>query len=118
MGYYSEVAIAMKKKDFNEMESAIYCHILDKDLQKLIKTLLDSAEKSEVRLDNDEYLVLKWPYVKWYSCFSEIKFISDYLLKLPQHDFIRIGEDPDDTEVYHGLDSFILDIERYIVINE
>lgn len=70
MGYYSEVAIALKKADFNKMESEIYCHILDKDLQKLIKTLLDEAEKSEVRLDNEDYLVLKWPYVKWYSCFG------------------------------------------------
>lgn len=118
MGYYSEVAIAIKKKDFKEMESAIYCHILDKELQKLTQTLLDSAEKSEVRLDNEDYLILKWPYIKWCSYFGEIKYISDYLLKFPQHDFVRIGEDSDDIEVYHGLDSSILDIERYIVINE
>lgn len=118
MGYYSDVAIAMKKKDFNEMESAIYFHILDKKQQKLIKNALRLAEKTETERNDEDYLVLRWPYIKWDSCFCEVKYIKDYLLRVPHHDFVRIGEDYDDVEVHHGTELCLIDVERSIAINE
>lgn len=59
MGYYSNVAIAIKKKDFSEMESAIYCHMLDKNQQKFIKNALHLAEKTEIERNEEDYLVLR-----------------------------------------------------------
>lgn len=118
MSYYSEVAIALKKADFHKMETEIYFHIQDKDLQKLTKKVLALAEKTEVERNADDYLVLRWPYIKWDNCFGEVKYIRDFLSKLLHYDFIRIGEDYDDIEVYHNTGHCLVDIECVIAINE
>ena len=118
MGYYSDVVIALKKADFHKMKSEIYYNILDKDLQKLTKEVLSLAEKTEIERNTEDYLVLRWAYIKWDSFFGEIKYINDYLLKLPHYDFVRIGEDYDDIEVYHKTGYCIVDIERSIAIND
>lgn len=117
MGYYSDVAIALKKADFHKMESEVYFHIHDKDMQKLTKKVLALAEKTEVERNAEDYLVLRWPYIKWDNCFGEVKYIRDFLLKLIHYDFVRIGEDYDDIEVYHNTGHCLVDIERSIAIN-
>ena len=95
MGYRSEVAIAIRKEDYELLKE------FDKENQNLIE-LLEIANIKEY----NEVICLKWDWLKWYSEFPEVQAIEEFLAKLSDEDkpykFIRIGEDIDDTEVEYN----------------
>ena len=110
MGYYSDVAIAMQKKDYLTLKQAIssLCSAAD---------LIEAAKKKEIQIDKEKYVVLKWQSIKWYNDFEEISFIEKFLKKIPHHDFIRIGEEMDDIEEYQGTNHYLIEVQRDISIN-
>jgi hypothetical protein len=91
MGYRSEVAIAMRKEDYELLKE------FDKENKNLIE-LLEMADKKEY----NGAISLKWEWLKWYPEFSEVQAIEEFLCKLSDEDkpykFIRIGEEYDDIE--------------------
>lgn len=110
MGYYSDVAIAVQKKDYIKLKQAIssLCSAAD---------LIEAAQKTEIQIDKEKYVVLKWQSIKWYNDFEEISFIEKFLKKIPHHDFIRIGEEMDDIEEYQGTYHYLIEVQRDISIN-
>ena len=95
MGYRSDIAIAMRKEDFELLKE------FDKENQNLVE-LLEVAEVKESR----GVVVIKWDSLKWYPYFPEVQAINEFLGKLSDEDkpyrFIRIGEDTADTEVEYN----------------
>ena len=95
MGYYSDIAISIRKEDFELLKE------FDKENQNLME-LLEVAEVKESR----GAVVIKWDSLKWYSELSEVQAIEEFLGKLSDEDkpyrFIRIGEDVDDTEIEYN----------------
>lgn len=119
MSYRSDIAIAMRKEDFE----------LLKDFDKENKNLMELLEIAEVK-ESRGVAVIKWDSLKWYPEFSEVQAINKFLWQLSNEDkpyrFIRIGEDIDDTEIgynygdeeKYGDISYrvndIIDVTRYI----
>lgn len=95
MGYSSDIAIAMRKEDFELLKE------FDKENQNLME-LLEVAEVKESR----GVVVVQWDSLKWYPYFPEVQAIKEFLGKLSDEDkpyrFIRIGEDAADTEVEYN----------------
>lgn len=91
MGYRSEVAIAMRKEDYELLKG------FDKENKNLVE-LLDVAEVKESR----GVVVIRWDSLKWYPEFPEVQAIAEFIAELSEADkpyrFIRLGEDVDDTE--------------------
>ena len=121
MGYRSEVAISMRKEDFE----------LLKEFDKENKNLMELLEVAEIK-KSWGVVVVKWDSLKWYPEFLEIQAIEEFLGKLSDEDkpykFIRIGEYADDTEVeynYGNEEKYgdiayrvndMIDVTRYIDI--
>lgn len=95
MGYRSDIAISMRKEDFELLKE------FDKENRNLVE-LLGVAEVKESR----GAVVIKWDSLKWYPDFPEVQAIEEFLGKLSDEDkpyrFIRIGEAIDDTEVEYN----------------
>jgi len=96
MGYYSEVVIAIESDTFEQ--AAILNTKFPRELFKLKgNTLFDDAEK-----EIDNYLFTF--NGKWYEGYPEIEAVMRFLETLDeeQYGFLRVGEEPGDTEE-HGL---------------
>ena len=91
MGYRSDVAITMRKEDYE----------LLKEFDKENKNLIDLLESATIR-EKAGAVSLYWEWLKWYDSFSEVEAIEEFLGKLSDEDkpykFIRIGEEWDDIE--------------------
>lgn len=117
MSYYSDVAIAIRKKDFDTLEESVYKKVQDENIRKTIVEFLSNAEKTEVIKANDTYIVMEWYCVKWYEEFPEVRYVLEFLADIKHYDFIYIGEDLCDIEIHQGTNEYIIDLERGIMIN-
>ena len=90
MGYYSDVAIVMREKDYNQMIRRA----------KALKNsnVMDLIESAKCYKDgyNRKRRILKWESVKWYEEYSEVRWICKFIENIDCI-FIRIGEDLEDT---------------------
>ena len=114
MGYYSAIALAIHKGDEHQLAKRIGC--LNNGVFNQVCKLFESADKSYSR-SNEDYVVYYWNSVKWYeNIFIEVDFIMDFIkrLKYP-YDFIRIGEDFDDTTIHN--EAQVIEAHRIISIS-
>ena len=96
MGYRSDVALCLKKEDFE---------ILKVKSAELEYDIVESA--STVRFDDkDNVVVISWTWIKWYEEFEEIALVNDFLDELDEQEkpysFIRLGEESEDNEFKEG----------------
>lgn len=113
MGYYSDVAIAMKKKDYDVLAEQ---GKTNKDLDELLQcAVLRPLRRNNV---GENAVTLSWTCIKWYDDFESVKAVMDFIKELDDMLFLRIGEDYMDTErLESGLDYDILgafDVHREI----
>ena len=99
MGYCSDVSIAISNnvlKDVNRLE------ILG---EKPFPEMLRECENISVHEDCTTY---GWTYIKWYDTYDDVTELTNYLISLNEDDyqFLRIGEDPSDTEDLGNLSIF------------
>ena len=121
MGYRSDVAIVMKEKDFHTMLE----EVKQTEIEWLNGWILSgynhpkSKNKpfSELNPQSDDWVVLYWEWVKWYDDYQEVAFIENFLQKINQYDFIRIGEDDDDTEIIYKSQNYLMGVERRITFD-
>ena len=90
MGYYSEVALTLKKADALELIRKAQGE--ESDAQSLIAAA-DSI------IDQDQYVTFYWNWVKWYAACSSVQFITDFYHGLDEYSFKRVGEDYGDIEI-------------------
>ena len=125
MGYYSDVTISMKKKDYDalisEIEKAEF--LLEPEKRWILETLFRNSSPLypvESAFFN-EYILLYFEEIKWY--FDEIKslaFVQNYIFNLKDFQFLRIGEDYGDVEERIHGDDFnlqILRLKRRIIVD-
>ena len=101
MGYRSDVALGLRKVDFEEMMKKV--ELIEKqDVKKEVLSLIEEGKKN-VKQSYDSFVILYWESIKWYeSLYPEIKFIMNFIEDLEEYDYVRIGEDTDDiTEELH-----------------
>ena len=108
MGYRSDICIAID----NEVKA--WALIADN-----WPSLLNEADKTENDTDATFFWMEGW---KWYESYSEVEEVMKFFTAIDKqfetkvaYAFVRIGEDPDDTEVHGGLATFGLELCRAIV---
>ena len=90
MGYYSEVMIAVTKKDFKKVEDA---------QAKMTENLLDYVNKHDYKENNKDCVFMYWDSLKYYKEFEEVQALEKSLSKLKDgYVFCRLGEESGDIE--------------------
>ncbi len=126
MGYYSEVGLCLNKAAHDNILAELKNQ--DSSIQSEVQELLNDAEKYQAHSkDNQESTLYRWPWLKWYSEFKEVKFIESFLASLTDDDdsplqyrFVRIGEEYEDIEVHGSYyeNPFEMDLGRGVYIND
>lgn len=116
MGYYSDVAISMFKKDFDNLvvkakKSDAETEALS--LLKHAKILMESPSSEK----DDPIVVLQWYATKWYYRFKDVQCIMSYLRdNYINYYFVRCGEEQGDIESFGEPDpGYRLECALYIV---
>ena len=95
MGYRSDVARAMAKKDWD-----CFCKLSAVSGCFGTETVASYFDFVDTR--DDGYVVAGADGVKWYSIFPAVQWIDDALSKIP-HQFLRTGEEASDIEACNTL---------------
>lgn len=124
MGYYSEVGIIIKETDYQKLVKSI--EDIKYEDEKLYENLCWTVTKNKdsyivetsFGYDNiapTEYRVLHWDNVKWYeNTFQEVDYIMNFIRDLDAYQYLRLGEDVDDTEFESHGDIDMMYINRNI----
>lgn len=105
MGYYSDVALTLLKKDALDFV---------KEAQRRGGEILNFVRAAELmEHNNGKAITFYWEYVKWYNRFPEISFVNGYYPSLDNYSFKRIGEDRNDIEEYDGDNCDCEDLQYY-----
>ena len=114
MAYYSAVALSLHKEDEHQLVKRV--GNLNEDILLKVCALIHDAARSTPRKHQD-YVVFYWNYLKWYEkCFPEVDFIMNFMKSLKHpYDFIRIGEDFDDTYIHN--EAQVIEVHRIISIS-
>jgi hypothetical protein len=91
MGYYSEVMIAVTKKDFKKIE---------KEQIKIPDNYFwEELYKYDYNENNIDCVFMKWDYIKYYKEYEEIQALEKSLGKVKDgYIFCRFGEETGDIE--------------------
>ena len=84
MGYFSDVAIGMKKKDYDAL---LEMYKADEDMIYFL------TEEPKIKIQDDEIGLLYYG-IKWYEGdYKEVTAIMDYLTEIDDYYYLRFGED-------------------------
>lgn len=100
MGYYSDVALALPKDNWEELKSEIDALYPDEPNWSECW-----VEERPTQFDPD-WVVVLISYCKFYSCFPEVQVIRRYLDSGKEHEFVRVGEEEGDIESQTTKDYF------------
>ncbi len=99
MGYRSEVKIAMKLSDYEEMMARLDYYTNKEE----IECFMSMSEVRNVISEGQKVVIIHWDWVKWYTEYKEVQYIEEYLgelsANLKPYKFVRIGEESTDVEV-------------------
>lgn len=87
MGYYSSVALTLRREDALEL-------IKQAKENETVRPFMCMAHV----VDQSEYITFHWEWVKWYDDYEEMQFIIGFYRNLDEYSFKRIGEDNSDIE--------------------
>lgn len=123
MGYYSDVMISMKKKDYDEMILEIEKSDFSEPEKRWILENLFRNSSPLYPVESEffnEYVLLSFYGIKWYDDVRSLEFVKNYIFNLNEFQFIRIGENYDDFEEKIEGDDFnlqILRLERRLIVD-
>lgn len=121
MGYYSEVAIVIRKRDAKRLFTEVAKRPEDDNVRWLVEHCAAKADVNDFDTNPDGVQVLHWEWVKWYDEFEEVKYIMNFIRSLGDgnYEFMRIGEEDGDCEHEGNIcDEGCLCLERYISFNQ
>ena len=103
MGYYSDVALAVRRKDFNRMLLQAKKEPEPDGLLRFLTTYPSVYSDGE---QDESVIVLYWSCIKWYEGFRDVDYINAWMNGNYDpgfgYAFIRIGESADDVEQRNG----------------
>lgn len=130
MGYRSDLAIKMSRSSYDAMMECVkkleqgeldeFTKTLDftcttpQTLAEDIMSLLHSEDGTGIANIDDEYVVLHFEYLKWYSEYNDVRFIEHFMRLDGDYDFLRIGEDMEDIEQEFNTDTYPFYVSRSI----
>ena len=95
MGYYSDVMVSMKKKDYDEMILEIKkSDFAEPEKRWILENLFrNSSPLYPVESEFfNEYVLLSFYGIKWYDDIKILEFVKNYIFNLNNFQFMRIGE--------------------------
>lgn len=109
MGYRSHVMLELAKEQ-NDIFQALYMSKFPDDAEWFFKCIEN--------YDN-EAILYNFDCIKWYDTFPEVAFVEHFLntIDYKQYHFVRVGEEPEDTEEHGELDRFNLYIRKEVSIS-
>lgn len=124
MGYYSNVAMAVHKKDYLQMLAK--AREKESEPGEITYLLTEACDYIGLVEQNDrdkDVVVLHWCDVKWYSDFESVRFVENWMDDADEngigYEFARCGEDFADTETRYHDDNHILGYGEYVgVVHE
>ena len=121
MGYYSEVAIVIRKRDAKRLFKEIAKRPEDDIVRWFIEHRSAKADIDDFDANPDGVQVIRWEAVKWCKEVEEVKYIMDFIRSLGHgnYEFMRVGEEDGDCEHegnIHGENCLCL--ERYIFFDQ
>ena len=104
MGYRSHVMLELKKEQ-NDIFQALYMSKFPDDAEWLFSCIENY---------DDQATLYNFDYIKWYEGYPEVAFVEHFLntIDFEQYHFVRVGEEPDDTEEDGESDYYNLYIRR------
>ena len=139
MGYMSDVAMVMPKKEYDNMlnilkgvvsEKLVYPDTTTETANKVLSLLKyadvkGNAKTTHISGKKEDVVYLMWHYIKWYDfepddCYSDVRWLMKYLRGLKLYEYIRIGEEYDDIEIEQVGSNYdaVLEFHRDIKISE
>lgn len=109
MSYRSDVMIAIPKEAFYTMINNA-CYNVD-----VLDFLHEGAESDY--LTHKDYKILHWEDVEWNNSYEEVAFVNKQLKQIKYYDFVRIGEDYNDTEVIYQSELYLIGVRRALQVN-
>ena len=99
MGYRSEVKIAMRESDYEEMIARIDYYTN----KEILKYFMELSTVRRVTNEEQKIVIIHWDWVKWDTYLKEVQYVEEYLgelsANLKPYKFVRIGEECSDIEV-------------------
>lgn len=122
MGYRSDVYIAVKKTDYENLiekvNSPEFETVLnDEKHVDEIRSLLRCAEVTENCFSNPDYIEICFDSVKWYDDYYEVEFVHRWLEEIEKYDMIIFGEEFDDNTFIYNSDFYLFDAIRGVARN-
>lgn len=120
MGYYSDVYIAVKKKDYIDLLERINSDkfkfiINDEEKCENIRNLINHAKITEKCFSNPEYIEMYLEHIKWFVSFVEVDFINKWLEEIEDYDIVTIGDEFDDVRIISGSEECLYSVSRNII---
>lgn len=100
MGYYSEVAIALKKQDWERMKEEAAKSDAFKDIEGGLPKLWN-----QITVVRDDCVVLWSSGLKWYDDYPDVKFVMTFLAGV-EHEYLRIGEEFGDHDYENTFEAY------------
>lgn len=128
MGYYSAVGISIREKDYQKLQDNLRKGVdhndkpVKQETIKLVQNVLKACDDNYKFVPDDNtkevYRYLGWDYIKWYeNTFLEVDYIMDFIRSLDSgYNFIRLGEEVNDTQEENNGDVYTLCVTRNIDI--
>ena len=115
MGYLSDVAISLRKADYEKMVLSIKEKGYDEKVVNDITKFIEFAkEDGEAKCKDEEYICLYWENEKWCDHFEEVKFINEFLEDLKEYDLLKLGTDGDDITMILKCEKQLFGLARSI----
>lgn len=122
MGYRSDVYIAVKKTDYENLVERVNSPEFEVILNSKknvdnVRSLLKYAEITEDCFSEPDYVEIYFSDIKWYDDYYEVKFIYQWLGEIENYDMVIFGEELDDNTVVFNTGLYLFDTRREIVRN-
>lgn len=108
MGYRSHVMLELAKEQ-NDIFQALYVSKFPDDSEWLFSCIENY---------DDEATLYNFDYIKWYDTYPEVAFVEHFLNTIDgsEFHFVRVGEEPEDTEEDGYSEYYNLRIRREVSI--
>lgn len=92
MGYRNDVAIALRLEDFHLLRDRLKSAGFEGSNDQAV------FQCDELFIHEQKWAVIVYYQVRWDTDFTDVAIIMDFLAKLKEYQFLRIGDEPGDDE--------------------
>ncbi len=104
MGYRSEVRVLLPEEEFNAMDKKLSALEDGKPYRYEIKQIRLEYDSNEPGKTPKKYVYFGWDWIKWDDEYEDVRIVSETIEESEDCQFMRFGEDMDDTDAIYKLE--------------